>query len=269
MKILSMINLIVLSVLLSITLTQAVIFGSLAFLFLSLLSSFFSSWAEKHNREINEGIIGSSWVNPGKHAYPMYFLLSQSGGGKDTQAGKLLGLFQKNEVKYIYVSIGDCVRGLVSQIGSESIFAQRMKAINDDGKLQPPVMPLHFFLTKFIPEYTGEEVIIVNGSPRSYEELRLWAYLIQAGYLPDARIIHINVTDEECRKRLLGRHDGRVDTQNTKALETKLAWYQPIRIWLQKKLPTGVSLVTIDGMRTPDEVAGSIQQYFINEDVLF
>lgn len=247
--------------------------GLLAVLFLVLLFIFiapgiFPDWLKRQQQIIDdEDPPAKDWVNPGKHEYPMYFILGQSGSGKDEHSGKILSHFQREGVKYIYVSMGGQVRSFIESIGTDNHFIRNMKQINDQGKLQPASLPLYFFLSKFIPEYTGEEVIIINGSPRSYRELKLWAALIQAGYLPNAKIVHLDVTDDECRNRLANRPD-RPDTEDAAVRETKMAWYKPIRKWLNEKLPVGVEVVTIDGMRSIDEVEQSIKEFFIAEDVL-
>ena len=126
---------------------------------------------------------------------------------------------------------------------------------------------IYFFLAHFIPQYTGKEVVIVNGSPRSDKELKLWCDLIQSGHVPPARIIHLDVTDEACRTRLKNR-PGRPDTEDDATRETKLAWYKPIRKFLGKRLPEGIQLVTIDGMKNSDQVFESLKNYFVAEAVL-
>ncbi len=241
-----------------------------------LMPGLFAGWLKDQQRLINEensflDMIPATedewWSNPGNHRYDMYFILGQSGSGKDTQVKKVIKHLESQGTRYIYVSIGDCVRGLIEDLGEENFFAESMKRINDQGKLQPPVLPIHFFLSRFIPEYTGNEVVIVNGSPRSDKELKLWAMLIQVGYLPNATIVHLDVTDEECRNRLLNR-PGRPDTVDPQALETKLSWYKPIRKWLTEKLPTGVRVVTINGMGTEDDIAEQMYGFFAKEEVL-
>lgn len=213
---------------------------------------------------IDEALAEKQFPN---HARKLYFILSQSGGGKDTQAGKILQLFQDQQVPHLYISMGDQVRGTLTELGPENAFAKNVKMINDAGKLQPASLPIHFFLSYFIPRYTGKEVIIVNGSPRSKKELELWGDLIQVGHVPPARIVHLDVSDDECRKRLKNR-PGRPDTEDDAARETKLAWYKPIRKFLGKRLPEGIQLVTIDGMQQPDRVFESLKNYFIKEAVL-
>lgn len=215
-------------------------------------------------KTIDEALAEKQFPN---HERKLYFILSQSGGGKDTQAGKILQLFQDQHVPYIYVSMGDQVRSTVAGLGPENAFAKNMKMINDAGKLQPASLPIHFFLAQFIPQYSGKEVVVINGSPRSDKELQLWADLIQSGHVPPARIVHLDVTDDECRNRLKNR-PGRPDTEDDAARETKLAWYRPIRTFLRKRLPEGIQLVTIDGMKDPQTVLESLKNYFIAEGVL-
>lgn len=200
-----------------------------------------------------------------KHRYKLFFfLLGQSGSGKDTQAGMLLTWLDSLGIKYLYISIGDEVRGTIApksffrklllfllSLLPGQYFISKMKEINDQGKLQPPVMPLYFFLSKFIPQYTGKELIIVNGSPRSSEELALWESMVKVGYLPPACIIELDVSDEECRKRLKIR--GRSDSADDKKLDVKLGWYGPIRQMLTM-LPANFRSVRIPGDRHEEVV---------------
>lgn len=203
-------------------------------------------------------------AGPEYSRYPMYFILGQSGSGKDTQAGKILARLQEERIPYLYVSIGDHVR-LRRQ--SSSFFGKHMSAIDKEARLQPPTMPIHFFLTEFEEKYTGEEVIIINGSPRNSRELHLWVDYIQSGYFPGAKIINLEVTDDECRKRLMSR-SGRTDTMDEKNRETKLGWYKPVREMLAETLPVGITLVTINGMQTEDQVFSEIEKFLEEEDVL-
>lgn len=208
-----------------------------------------------------------SRVIPRKY-HKMYFLMSQSGGGKDTQAALITQWLQKKHVPFIYVSIGTEVRLLTSttQTGPALHFPLHMKAINDEGKLQPAIIPLHFVLTTLIQKYTGNEIIIINGSPRSDKEVALWNDLMVSEYLPPATVLHINVTNAECRKRLMGR-TGRNDTQNAQSLRTKLGWYKPVRTFLRKKkLATHIAVETIDGMGSIKKTAQNIKR-FLKEDV--
>lgn len=245
----------------------------LAFLLISMMPGLFSGWLKRQQRMMNDELEHDSeipednWKNPGNHSHFMYFFLGQSGCGKDTQVSKILEQLTLQGIPYLYVSIGDEVRGLIEQLGKQSYFAQAMKSVNDQGKLQPASLPIHFFMKKFIPGYTGKQVIIVNGSPRSFRELQLWSALISVGYLPNAKIINIDVTDDECRKRLKMR-PGRPDTEDAQALENKLAWYKPIRIWLIKKLPLGVEVVTIDGVGSIEATADQIYDVFAKDGVL-
>jgi adenylate kinase family enzyme len=148
-------------------------------------------------------------------------------------------------------------------LGTDIFFAKQMKCINDQGKLQPSIVPLVFFMQKFMHEYTAKEVIIVNGSPRSKEELILWQSLISVGYLPYARIINIEVSDEECLKRLKNR-PGRPDTLNEDSLKTKLGWYGPIREMLAEEKSQGFAGFrqrVIDGSLSEDLVFTQISEF--------
>lgn len=214
--------------------------------------------------QINNAAEDTDFAENTNHQFPLYFILSQSGGGKDTQVEKMISLLTAENVKVLYVSMGDFVRKYQSE---STFFGKQMKEINTKGKLQPAAIPVHFFLSEFLTEYTGEELIIINGSPRSLKELDLWSELITAGYLPKARIVHLEVTDDECRERLKNRPN-RPDTEDDAARETKLGWYKPIRRMLEEKLPAGISLVPINGMQHQDEVFKEIEKLLVRDDVI-
>lgn len=164
--------------------------------------------------------------------------------------------------RIIYVSMGDEVRKFSGR-GPMRYFRKHMHGINSQAKLQPSIFPIFFFLSKVIRKYSGDEIIIINGSPRSKEELFLWKQLIDAEYLPPATIINLEVSDDECRKRLITR--GRSDSSDPEKLNTKLDWYKPVRKMLSEELPEGFDLVTIDGEKDEKLVFQDLQDFFKKE----
>lgn len=194
----------------------------------------------------------------------VFFFLGQSGAGKGTQVAKVLEWLKKEAGKdVLYVSMGDEVRGTISKLSEDNFFRNHMHQINEQGKLQPPEIPLYFFLNKFIFDFKPGQVIIIDGSPRSEKEFSLWQDLISSGYIPSPYIINIEVSDEECKRRLKNR-PGRSDTQNEKSLNTKLAWYTPVRKILADKTigekPARFAIINIDGEKSAELVFEQVKK---------
>lgn len=192
----------------------------------------------------------------------LFFFLGQSGAGKDTQIRKTLKYLRENNVPYFYISNGDEVRRRSKKAGSGLFFPKHMTEINSQGKLQPPVLPIYFYLTKMEKAYKEGMVIIINGSPRSKAEFPLWQMLMKTGYLPNkAEIIYIDTPNDECKKRIIKRNRG--DTPSDKVLQTKMAWFTPVKKFLTKKMPTGFKLITVNGLLKRNDQFEIIKKRFL------
>lgn len=191
----------------------------------------------------------------------LFFFLGQSGAGKDTQIRKVLKHLKEQNKPYFYISNGDEVRKRSKKTDSGLFFPKHMTEINSLGKLQPPILPIYFYLSKMEKNYKEDMVIIINGSPRSKAEFPLWQMLMKTGYLPNkAEIIYIDTPDEECARRIKKRK--RVDTLSDTVVKTKMAWFKPVKKFLTKKMPTGFKLIKVDGLLKRNEQFEIIKKRF-------
>lgn len=191
----------------------------------------------------------------------LFFFLGQSGAGKDTQIRKTLKYLREQNKPYFYISNGDEVRKRSKKVGSGLFFAKHMTGINSLGKLQPPILPLYFYLSKMEKVYKEGMVIIINGSPRSYAEFPLWQMLMETGYVPSkAEIIYIDTPDEECVRRIKNRK--RAGELSDAVVKTKMAWFKPVKKFLKGKMPKGFKLVTVDGLLKRNEQFEIIKKRF-------
>lgn len=192
----------------------------------------------------------------------LFFFLGQSGAGKDTQIRKTLKYLRENNVPYFYISNGDEVRRRSKKADSGLFFAKHMTKINSQGKLQPPVLPIYFYLAKMEKAYKEGMVIIINGSPRNKKEFPLWQMLMKTGYLPNkAEIIYIDTPNDECKRRILKRNRG--DTPSDKVIRTKMAWFTLVKEFLAKKMPAGFKLITVNGLLKRNEQFEIIKKRFL------
>jgi adenylate kinase family enzyme len=191
----------------------------------------------------------------------LFFFLGQSGAGKDTQIRKVLKHLKEQNKPYFYISNGDEVRKRSKKADSGLFFPKHMTRINSLGKLQPPVLPIYFCLSKIEKAYKEGMVIIINGSPRSKAEFLLWQMLMKTGYLPKkAEVIYIDTPYEECARRIKKRK--RVDTQNDAVIKRKMAWFKPVKRFLEGEIPKGFKLITVNGLLKRNEQFEIIKKRF-------
>jgi adenylate kinase family enzyme len=193
----------------------------------------------------------------------VFFFLGQSGAGKGTQVKKVLEWLKSQNKPVLYVAMGDEVRRMIQKLPEDNFFKNNMKHIDDKGELQPPAFPLHFFLNKFIYNYKPGQIIIIDGSPRSLKEFELWSDLVIKGYLPTPNVINIDVSDEECIRRLKKDPRDRTDTQKEESLKTKLDWYKSVRSLISAGVQ-GFRIVTVNGEQSESDVFTEIKQKMIH-----
>ncbi len=110
------------------------------------------------------------------------------GSGKGTQA-KLIS----EELKLCHISTGDLLRSTTGELKSE------LDKIINQGQLIPDNLMLKILKNRMIQD-DCENGIILDGFPRNIEQAKLLEKEIKIN-----KVIEIQISDEESRKRLLGR----------------------------------------------------------------
>ena len=178
------------------------------------------------------------------------FVIGGPGCGKGTQCKRIIKNFG-----YQSFSTGDLLRQYVKdkKDGYEEIDNQ-MK----EGKLISSET-----LMKVLKSYvvnSRNKKILVDGYPRNQENIDVWEKEMK----DDANVraaLYIEVSNEEMKKRILGRNEGRADDNEAtiaKRLDTFEKETKPIVSYFEKK---GI-LIKIDGMKTVDEISKEIADKF-------
>ena len=178
------------------------------------------------------------------------FVIGGPGCGKGTQCKKIVENF-----KYQSFSTGDLLRKYVQdkKEGYEEIDDQMKK-----GKLISSET-----LMKVLKEYilnSKIKKILVDGYPRNQENIDVWEKEMK-DLVEVKGALYIEVSNEEMKKRLLGRNEGRADDNEetiTKRLETFDKETEPIVDYFEKQ----GNLIKIDGMKTVDEISKEIAEKF-------
>ena len=178
------------------------------------------------------------------------FVIGGPGCGKGTQCKRIIKNFG-----YQSFSTGDLLRQYIKdkKDGYEEIDNQ-MK----EGKLISSET-----LMKVLKSYvvnSRNKKILVDGYPRNQENIDVWEKEMK----DDANVraaLYIEVSNEEMKKRILGRNEGRADDNEAtiaKRLDTFEKETKPIVSYFEKK---GI-LIKIDGMKTVDQISEDISAKF-------
>ena len=102
--------------------------------------------------------------------------------------------------------------------------------------------------------------ILLDGYPRNKENLDIWEREMR-GQVNVVGALYFEVSNEEMKKRLLGRNEGRAD-DNEETIAKRLATFERetkpiVSIFEQRKL-----LIKIDGMKTVDEISEEVSKQF-------
>ena len=178
------------------------------------------------------------------------FVIGGPGCGKGTQCKRIVQNF-----KYQSFSTGDLLRQYVKdkKDGYEEIDNQ-MK----EGKLISSST-----LMKVLKEYilnSRNKKILVDGYPRNQENVDVWEKEMK-DLVEVKGALYIEVSNEEMKKRLLGRNEGRAD-DNEETIAKRLTTFEqetkPIVNYFEKQ----GNLIKIDGMKTVDEISKEIGDKF-------
>ena len=178
------------------------------------------------------------------------FVIGGPGCGKGTQCKRIVKNF-----KYQSFSTGDLLRQYVKdkKDGYEDIENQ-MK----EGQLISSTT-----LMKVLKEYiinSSNKKILVDGYPRNQENIDIWEKEMK-DLVEVKGALYIEVSNEEMKKRLLGRNEGRAD-DNEETIAKRLTTFEqetkPIVEYFEKQ----GNLIKIDGMKTVDEISKEIGDKF-------
>lgn len=195
-----------------------------------------------------------------------FIIIGRSGCGKGTQAA-ILDKFLKNEDperKIFHLETGARFREFIKGSGYTSKLAS---LVSDSGGRQPDFLAIWNWAHLMLEELTGNEHIIIDGTPRSYEEaLVLDTAMTFYGRLRPV-VIFLDVSREWSKQRLMSRaaKEGRTDDQSEAKVEKRLEWFETevmraVRFFEQSN---GYRFIHINGERSIEEVAEDIQERLV------
>src|SRR3989338_2234331 len=156
---------------------------------------------------------------------PQTFILAgPSGCGKGNQ----VDLFKKYlhrktpDIKQFHSYTGDGFRALIE---GKTTASQRAREIQMAGGLQPEFLAVWIWADLLIKNFTGQEHLFIDGSPRRLGEALVLDSALDFFKREQTQVIVINVSDAETTNRLLAR--GRAD-DTAEAIKKRLGWYRDL-----------------------------------------
>lgn len=183
--------------------------------------------------------------------------IGKSGCGKGTQADLLERYLEEinPERSVFHLETGDKFRELIA---GRSYTSKLAKAIMEKGELEPSFLAVHIWAHILIDSYKGNQHVIIDGTPRAFEEVSaLDSTLEFYGWKP--HVIFMNVTDDWARTRLGERK--RADDLEKSDVDNRLNWFQERVMPVIEYLRTskGYTFHEINGEQSIEEVHREIR----------
>lgn len=181
-----------------------------------------------------------------------YIFIGQSGSGKGTQAALLERALRAMHPtsSLLHFETGNIFRSFIE---TDSYTAHKTKEVMDQGILPASFIGVHVWSHELIASYTGQECVIIDGTPRVAEEVPI---LLSAAkfYGWETTVVYIEVSDAWANERLLGR--GRPDDTVDHERMARLQWFHDNvmpAVELLKSSPN-VTFHTVNGERSIEEI---------------
>ena len=187
-------------------------------------------------------------ASPGKPN--VVFVIGGPGCGKGTQCKRIIQNFG-----YVSFSTGDLLRKYVEEKkdGYEDI-ANKMK----EGALisSETVMKV---LKSYILNSDNKKILL-DGYPRNKENMQIWEKEMK-GKVNVKAALYFEVSNEEMKKRILGRNEGRAD-DNEETINKRLATFERETKPIVEEFESKNILIKIDGMKSVDDITKDVSEQF-------
>ncbi len=183
--------------------------------------------------------------------------LGPQGSGKGTQVQLLKEYVQKQDSRSVlYFTAGTNLRSFAA---GEGFTHERIRPMIASGKLIPTFITTYLFSSRLINGSHGDEHIILDGFPRTVDQIPDFDTALQFYGRKNATVLHISLSDEVAKQRLAGR--ARED-DTPESIEERLRWsrneVERVNDWFQKT--PYYRFVTINGEQSIEKVHQDIMK---------
>lgn len=154
-----------------------------------------------------------------------FIFIGASGSGKGTQVSLLKDELQKKtpEIPIFYLQTGQYFRDFIKQ---DSFAGRIAKKAIDNGERAPDFLAMYIWSKVFVENLTGNEHLIIDGSPRSVNEARNLDIALKFFQREHPAVIYIKVSRAWSFDHLIARaeKEGRID-DTAESINKRLDWF--------------------------------------------
>ncbi len=156
------------------------------------------------------------------NTYNTIIVMGRSGSGKGTQINLLKEYLQEQLNKSVYhFESGSLFRGMIKGDGYTS---ERLREILKRGELVPDFFTDWLLINGFVENLVDEnQILILDGYPRTIPQTETLEKALRYYGREKALVIHVDVSEEEVRRRMLER--GRGDDVNMDAVNNRIKFF--------------------------------------------
>lgn len=178
-------------------------------------------------------------------------LFGPPGAGKGTQSDKIIEKYQLD-----HIATGDLFRKHLSEGSELGKLAQKYM---DEGNLVPDQVVIGMVDEK-IRENTTAKGFIFDGFPRTVPQAEALDNLLAEKDSPIARMIALDVPEEELKKRIKerGKTSGRADDQDDEKVKIRIKVYRDETLPVAKHYQKQGKLAKINGVGEISEIFATI-----------
>ena len=178
------------------------------------------------------------------------FVIGGPGCGKGTQCKRIVANFG-----YVSFSSGDLLRKYVQE--------QREGYEDIQNKMKEGQLISSETVMKVLKSYiinSKNKKILLDGYPRNKENMDIWDKEMKGQAVVRAAL-YFDVSNEEMKKRILGRNEGRAD-DNEETITKRLATFEKETKPILEEFEKQKILIKIDGMKNVDEISNEVSKQF-------
>lgn len=185
-----------------------------------------------------------------------FIFIGASGSGKGTQVSLLIDEIKKRDPRtpVRYLQTGQLFREFIK---GDSYAARAAREAVERGDLLPTFVAMWMWSDYFIKHITGAEHLIIDGSPRTVEEVHHLDIALKFFDRKRPTVMYINVSKEWATARMLERatKEGRSD-DTKESIDRRLRWFEQnvipaVNVYRRDR---DYDFYEIDGERTVSEV---------------
>ena len=152
-----------------------------------------------------------------------FIFIGRSGCGKGTQVALLQEYIKKQDQKrhIFYIETGERFRQFIKE---HSLSSRLAAEIYKSGSRQPDFIAVWMWSHLLVERMTGEEHVIFDGTPRSFQEAQIIDTAITFFDRQRPHVIYLKISREISKARMIARR--RMDDINEDEIERRLNWFE-------------------------------------------